>query len=616
MPGIYSRLRVWAHQLHLLSRREHAPGLIAGREPVPLDPTRPTIACIPEDVRLHLLRFIQDTNPSAMHTIALLSSAFYHSVRYIQQHTVQIDLDKEEHAFRCLDIISRYNLLVAIRVLKISGCTGTATRRDLSTEEYKILSLLVGMLPGMTGLVDIHWQVGLETTSVPIPLPILRCLPPRVRLHTSAICNSGRDDNLVYRQTCDFLSQLIDNRNLFSLSIHITYYTESACVETGRTLKRVLLSCPNLVRIPLLHMWFYKSLVHGVVDGPSGRHPYCGLGLSGGERPPALEELGLSDYPWGLERLGTRSSFCGYYCVGYPERGIELEYWADTFDWSRLTTLRSFPKQLAMRIAPKLVCLQEVTFEEGFPNLAEFLEEIPVGLENLTFLNWGDIPNDPSSMIRHGQTLRRLMIHGKHEPWPANTLTTGDQLIGLCDELPHLEVLALELARDQIKNDWPYSTLDCIAKFPKLRNVELWFELGKDSDTPPIPHLTIFAARQLFRYLRERNKNIQRLELHAGFPYCHRIWCNFSEYTCWAKHNSVSFVCDISVFEGIAADGFSRVTCSNLSAEWNAELSRAAEEGSVEGLYEEAQKWPTALKVALRGPLTSQEWTEWTRTKK
>jgi hypothetical protein len=576
-----------------------APVLITEREPVPLDSRRPSLAFLPDDIMLHLLSFVRDSSPEDLRTIASLGSFLYAKARYVQQRTVTINLDKLRHARNRLDIISRYDRLRAIQIVEING---SKTTYSLVEEDNRMPALVAEMLPGMTGLRDLYWNVG-SKAAVPIPLYLLHHLLPQVHLHTSVFCEDAIEH---HHQAREFLSRLLDNQNLFSLSAEILFIQHSECLKTTRLLKKVLLSCPNLVRIPNLHVWFPIRPLHGVWDGMMPGAPYCGLGLSGGEKPPPLEELGVDIYPWGHEPK-VRLVKDEYDSVGYPEKGLEWNYWANAFDWSRLRILRNIPSNLACEIAPKLTHLREVLFSGSSAYWQwEFLEGIPSVLERLSIPSWGNINKRPGLITQYGSALRSLTIHTSREPWPADSLVTDYDLVKLCDGIPHLEELVINLGRDKIGNNWPYTALDIIArKLLRLRSLELGFELGGIGAPYQIPHLTVYSARQLFRYIRQRNNNIQRLALYTGFEH---------QLPHWASHNSISLVCDISVFDGDATDGFIKVTCSDLSSEMNAELRRLA----VKDKEEKKTIWtkypasmPLELRVALDGPLSDNEWTSW-----
>jgi hypothetical protein len=163
------------------------------------------------------------------------------------------------------------------------------------------------------------------------------------------------------------------------------------------------------------------------------------------------------------------------------------------------------------------------------------------------------------------------------EPWPASSLITDADLVALCNGLPHLIELALDIARDKNENDWPYSSLEIITRFPCLQSVKPWFELGYGLPSRPIPHVTVSAARHLFAYLRERNRNIQRLELYSGAPSPPGFAFRHPNSD-WAMQNSVRLLCEVSLRDGDSVDGFIRVTCPDFSEEMNAEPAHRVKE--------------------------------------
>lgn len=210
---------------------------------------------------------------------------------------------------------------------------------------------------------------------------------------------------------------------------------------------------------------------------------------------------------------------------------------------------------------------------------------------------WSYVSSKPGPITRHGAALRKLTIHCM-EPWPAGSLITDAELVVLSNGLLHLTELALDIARDKNENDWPYSSLEIITRFLCLQSVKLWFELGYGLPSRPIAHVTVSAAHHLFAYLRERNRNIQRLELYSGAPSPPGFAFRHPDSD-WAMQNSVRLLCEVSLRDGDAVDVFIRVTCPDFSEEMNAELPRRAKENSEgrRGLAEDSMG--LLLEVAL-----------------
>ncbi|RYP63440.1 hypothetical protein DL771_009293 [Monosporascus sp. 5C6A] len=587
-------------------KNSRVPISITIREPVPLDQARPSVAQLPDHIVRHILSFLQDLRPEDILKVASLSSSLYEQARYVQHRVVHINLDKRRHIHDCLDLIMCRGLLPAIRTLKVSG----RDYDELLKEGNEILTRLADMLPGMTGLRDFDWQVGRttgqhdpkDTTAVPIPAPIMELLPPELRLHTSVFCKHSKES---HAQAREFLDRLTNNKSLRTLSVQIRFIEEQDCLETMRVLRKVLLSCPNLTRLPLLDIWYPTGGCYSY-GPPLMGGLYCGLGLSNGERPQPLEELGMSHYPWGIEGAS--------HCQGYPERGFEWDYWAETFDWSRLIRLNHINSCLVPAITPKLTGLRELKFKVFSWDEAGFLGEIASPLEILSIPGWYRVDNKPNPINRHGATLRKLKIHKPEREWWTNrhSFITAPDLVQLSNGLPHLEELAIDIARDENANKWPYGVLDAIARFPILRTVELWFPLGNEPPAPR-PLLTVSSARHLFSYLRERNESIQRLILHSGAPLPPSLLeiALLGNKPSWAMHNSVTFVCNM-VYDGDAEEGSLSVTCPDLSTDMNAQLRRLAQQAD-QGRMDprELDGDRIRLQAALDGPLTMDEWEAW-----
>ena len=551
------------------------------------------------DILLLICSFLEDVD---LFTLMSVSSAFYHIARQLQHHTVRVDMDLLWQTEARLDILSSGHLLAAVRVLEITF--KNTPEGEVGAD--KILARLVDMLPGMTGLRDLHWHMASPSASqrllpqqwqVPSPIPrsILDRIPSRTRLYTSIYVKDEPHD-----RARAFLAQLIDNKNLHSLSIHIGFSHDPECGATMVILKRVLLSCPHLVRIPCLFVT--PPPYH---SGPYFGEVYCGLGLSGGEKPPALEEMGIGEYPWGSESTELTRSRRDPWSIGYPEKGNETEYWAETFDWSRLRKINNIPGGLIRDLAPKLTALKEINFDASifYRDKVMLLEQIPTTLESLSFPSWQIIGNRHSAIIRHGDTLRKLVIHWS-EPTRLEAPMADSDLVILSKGLPHLEELAFDLSRDDTKNDWLYETLDIVADFPRLRNLQLYLALP-DPRALRAPHVTVSTIRQLLTYLRNRNRNIQRLEL-SSFS-IEDPSMRFPNHA-WGIQNSIRLICEVS-FHGVdAADGLLRVTSPDFSPEMNLELSRLEREPQKRREPVAGNAKELMLDVAIHGPLIPDSW--------
>lgn len=588
---------------------------IRARSPVPLDSTKPSTAKLPEPVVHAILDLLQHVCPEALRAVALVSSSMYHQARYVQHQNVCIDLERPNHALSRLDLISRLGHAAAVQAVRVAGYK--PSNQDDVEASTQVLARLAGMMPSMTGLHEFTWHVSrcslgtyedVGSTSVPIPSDILatlrRASPPLVRLHTSLYCSALEDSDIKARA---FLRSLEGNHNLSTLSVDVVYTNHQVCRSTMHALKRVLLSCPNLSKLPQIHVHYPRvaSLEGQAMD------PYCGLGFSDVEKPPPLRELGVLDYPWGAPGF-----------TGYPIQDRETLHWANTFDWSRLTRLNHIPDSLADTLAPYLTTLREVALDEPSSIDMGFLDDLASPLEMLSFSSWKRVGNKPWRITKFGATLRQLRVHQNEPCWghDSHAFITNPDLIHLSTSLPHLEHLALDMERDQETQQWPYAALDTIAAFPSLHTVELWFALGRGPPAPE-PTLTVRSARHLGDYLRQRNENIQRVILHSGAPrpYTGRLERQvlgsdfYTPRHTWDQYNSVTFEYQM-VYDAVAMNHRrSSVICLDLSSDMNARLRRLAQGAATRQQInpEELDAAEIRLISALDGPLGKVEWDAW-----
>ncbi|RSL49056.1 hypothetical protein CEP54_012622 [Fusarium duplospermum] len=587
---------------------------IKAHSPVPLDSTKPSVVQLPDHVVHGILNLLWHVRPETLQSVALVSSWLYKQARYVQHQHVLIDLDQEDHALDRLSLISRLGQAAAVQTVRVLGCK---LHIQDGKDRDQILAHLVSMMPSMTGLRHFHWHVSRYSTapipahvgvmSVPIPSDMMAILshvgPPLIRLHTSLTCNALQDSHVRART---LLRDLEQSQNLSTLSVDITYTNHQVCLSTMSALKRVLLSCPNLTRLPRIDVHYPRvRCFPGVLDDS-----YCGLGFSHDEKPPSLQELGLLEYPWG----GPRS-------IGYPIETGEVYHWASTFDWSRLVHLNEVPDFLATEMAPNLPMLRELSLNQPASYDMEVLDDLVSPLESLTFSNWNRLGNEPRRIIKFAATLRRLRVHQEEPPgsYDDRGFITDSDLVLLSTNLPNLQHLALDIERDQEARQWPYVALDAIAAFPSLRTVELWFRLGHEPPAPT-PLLTVSSSHHLGDYLRGRNENLQRVTLHSGAPgpfsgnpSTALVGTDFYiPGPSWAKHNSVTFEYEMVYDSDITERRKRRVTCLDLSSSMNARLEQLSQGATRQQMDpDEINADDIRLIATLDGPLHKGEWANW-----
>ncbi|KAI1505959.1 hypothetical protein F5X99DRAFT_427839 [Biscogniauxia marginata] len=575
------------------------------------------------EILIMIVDLIQDTSPNTIPAVALMNSRFRKLAQYSQHRTVTLqaggDMDDR------LGFIEKNELLPAVRCVKVMG-----NAKDPMT-------LLCLMLPRMTGLRDFVIQMNC------IPRPVLETLRgiPGVRLH-------ARTTRPVPRQPDeDFnMYSLQDNPNLYALDVSIDYTSAESCLRITRPLKRVLLSCPNL-RVLKLDI-DQPSSGCDIYSTPA---EYCGCGFVEGERLPPLEELILTNYPFGHEparAIATSSPSVQTQrdesdpaaegeeeeeeeeelfdeddlnievnAIGYPLKGWETDFWADTFDWSRLRRLQIGLPEMALRMAPHLTSLQEVEFCRDGGAWQEdttraFYAQLPASaLSSVSVRALSRI--GVSGIARHGASLRRLRIHrdeDRRRSWRDGAVDAAS-LRAIRDACPGLEELALDAARGGGR--WPRELLDVAASFPRLRALTLFFELGvADGEDPVRPYVTFAAAGELFRYLRSRGRSpalgralfVAGCAPGIGFGYP-------SPEAFWPEYNSSAFECVVAERDDELARGAFTVRCTELGEEHNAVLRRVVETGEnpreLLGIGP-GHDLPEAFKVAYEGPTPVSQW--------
>ena len=418
---------------------------------------------------------------------------------------------------------------------------------------------------------------------------------PNVRLHARWVHSYQRIQQLDVRS-------LEGNSQLHSLHVQETYRGAKDCLEITQPLKKILLSCPNLRSLTL-----NIAMPQGGCVRYSSPTEYCGIGFVNGERPPALERLLLIHCP-----LGTPSM------PGYPGIGAEADYWAEVFDWSRLKYLQISNALIALTLMPKLTALEEVEIAESWwpEKVAQFCQEVQPTLKRISVQNKDCITME--GVLRHGATLRGLQVH-QNEFWQdkwSEGCISDESLIRIRDSCPLIEELRLNVNR---RGEWPHSTLRLLGSFPRLRRLTLWFELGmsrdKEEEGVAEPKVTFSAVQWMFGYLRThaptQPSRLEELRVFSGSP-SGIVRGRPSPMAFWPQHNSMQFLCRLSVRDDEASQGHFTCECPVLSKEGNEVLrgERAKlEKSKPVGLMDYDTRYEDErLRVAMNGPESRETW--------
>ncbi|KAF4975547.1 hypothetical protein FZEAL_7693 [Fusarium zealandicum] len=568
LSGVFSGSSKRANKHYHRDRGQLSPVSIQKKTMQPAHVTQSSLATLSDDLILYILDILQDMSPKSILFCMSVCSSFYYHARHVRHRELSIDIGSNDSIER-LGLASKNNLLPAVRTLKVSG-------------NGQLPSTLGDTLQGMTGLRNVEWSAASITE------PILQTLQSSP--HTTL-------DIKITDNTKQLLAELPGSIVLSSVSVNITYATAEDCTQVTQPLKQVLLSCPNLRKLSLNLTRPSRGCV-----APDPPAQYVGIGFAAGERPRPLQELRISSYPWGYRSPSPNGG--GVNCIGYPEHGLEMDYWTDHFDWSCLALLEDASVIFAHKVVRKLTALKHVHFTYSqAPVDKQFFELVPSALESIHVPTLDSI--GINSLAQHALSLRKLHIHQQQrqmDQW-RDRIISNDNLTSICEILPQLREVGIDIARDG--NDWPYTTLDILATLPRLQRLDLWFELGNARETVPTPYLAMAQASELFGYLRKRSSTLDCLYLHSGCPPPTSEFGFVTEESYWPTQNSTSFVCQPAENHDGAAQGLFSVTCPKLSDRLNhkAQCILRGKEDSA-GFEEHG----IDFRVALQGPIPLQEW--------
>ncbi|KAK3684605.1 hypothetical protein LTR37_020105 [Vermiconidia calcicola] len=564
------------------------------------------------DILVLVVELLQTSDARSM---SLVNSSLHKLAKYSCHRHLKLDISQYGfgHTRKRLSVMDGVELLPAVRSLEISGpAHGNRTedvilfeyneRNNLHVSREDRVALLCHHLPSMTGLRHILWH-GRD-----IPDAALETLRqfPSVKLSIRPLIGQPESEEP------DLLHRLQDNPNLYSLEESHTYGGAEDCLAVTQPLKDVLLSCPNIRKLRLdLGMPTGGCIIYA----PTTR--YCGFGFRNGQRPPPLEELDVVRYPFGV-RMESSASLGHCYHEGYEEEGMEEDYWAEFFDWSRLRKLKSPSARFALALMPKLTALKEIAFYSGWDkdNAVHFYFGVPAALEAISVESIKSVTVE--GILRHGSSLRSLRIHQSENrclEWHKDAIDNSC-LRRIQQGCPLIEELALDLNRYK---SWPYTSLDILVSFPRLHTLTIWFELGiHDRNKPIEPYVTFSAVGMLFKYLHARNSKLKKLIVHSGSPPGPSFGLPSPE-AFWPRYNSSVFECKLSDRDDEAAQGMFKTTCYGLSKQGNKWLQArqnpfetlADGEREIAKFYEDS--WDISLnlepmRVALMGPTPLNRW--------
>ena len=464
-------------------------------------------------------------------------------LRKAQQHLSRLEKDGLLPAVRSLEVSGMSRRL--IRIAHVHGKDRASEQR----EQDKRTDVLCRCIPQMTGLQHLVWHGSAVPDNV---LTVLQTCP-EVKL------------SIISRESHEYspLQCLKSCTNLYALDIQHSYVQAEDCQLVTKPLREILLTCPTLIKLKLdISMPRSGCVIH------SEPREYHGIGFHSGEKPPPLEELVLNGYPFGLlPPSPVERAMWGYgNYKGYPADMEEVQYWIEMFDWSQLRRLAGRPSGFSLTLMPKLSAspLEEISIEcggRGQDTIVPAFMSLPTTLKAIEVDSFSDISLE--CITRQGSSLQRLRIHHTErydDSWN-NEVVDHSSLREISAHCPHISELGLDMART---GDWPYSTLNILASFPRLHTLTLWFELGlNDNKNPTKPYVTFSSAAKLFQHIHTLNPRIRKLIVHSGAPpgFGHGLP---GPGAFWPEENSATFECEISPRDDEGPKGVFTTTCTTL----------------------------------------------------
>lgn len=528
--------------------------IITARPPLALDPVRPSLSKLPRELLVLITELLEATSPRSIISLGLVNSTFYCLAKASEHRYLLFNVTAEEYAsiMRRCTRAEATGLLSAVRELTVADRSKILQEHAVS--HHKSLKTILRLLPLMAGLKQVNYCGNCVPNEMPSALKAF----PQLALHAQVTVLGRQQSTSILPQ--DDLVILCGNLNLRSLDIKFTYFQPDHCLYAMGQLKCLLLSCQHLRRLTL------DVAPASSAGGPSQQ--YCGLGFRDGDRLPALEELILTEYPFGHEPRNDGPAL-DFSSQGYPTKGSEVDFWADNFEWSRLRRLETPNEEFALKLMPKLTALEDFTYRDLWLSgrVASFHLLVPAALESISVPTLKSITVE--GILRHSKSLRQLHIHHSetYQPdWTDNAMDLAS-LQHIQQECRLISDLSLDVARF---GTWPYAVFDTLGSFPNLKRLRLWFELGlSDAERPVEPFVTFAAAEHIFSYIRSRcpcgRSSLERLTLYSGgapplgdgFP---------SPDAYWPLYNSTSFICQLSERDDEAAAGIFSVDCPKLPA--------------------------------------------------
>ncbi len=489
----------------------------------------------------------------------------------------------------------------------------------------------------MTGLRQLRW------TGTTLPEALVQHLAdhPQLSLHLSLHATDhqthlpGRLARLnLLNQLPTMLSPAL--QNLTSLRLNLTYTSPPLCRTLLQTsLKTLLLSTPSLRSLSLNISY---SPPEGGIDPTDAWKQYCGFGLTGDDAPPCrLESLEVLAYPFGMV-AGAIPGFEDHVDLfanidKYPNRAPETEDWAERFDWSRLRRLRMHPGcgTLFSALAPRLEAVEEVEFirpRGGERNPVRALEAVtgyaallPETARLRVFSTPRMYPFEDGFLLGHiaphAATLRELVVYAT----PVDAKDVGR----LRWVLPGLEKVSVVCRReggrwpDEV--GWPEGVFAALAGFGKLRELEVWFDVGSGKEVV-LPGVTAETAREVAGTIWKLKREVEagggllrKVTVRSGSVARRTIRAfGIGEVVGWMEDHEVGFECVWR--EGEAGEGV-EVRCLGLSDVQNGRLREivAARAAGEKGDMTDEERDNIRFVMALDGPMTMDDWRDWKKAR-